>query len=81
MKVFEQGTCLECRVFKTNVDDKLVASRLIYILEHSAGIKDWNLDLDDCDRVLRIHYDRLNLYSFTQSLSVFDIEIEELPIW
>ncbi len=81
MNIFQQETHLECRVFKTNVENALTASRLIYVLEHSIGIKDWNLDMEDCDRVLRINYYKLHLPSFAQSLSAFGVEIEELPIW
>ena len=81
MNIFQQETHLECRVFKTNVEDRLTASRLIYILEHSDGIKDWNLDMEDCDHVLRIDFQKLSMRSFLTALSVFDIEIEEMPIW
>jgi len=81
MKVFERQSKLKCRVFKTNVRDELTACRLIYILEHSNGLTDWNLDMGDHDKVLRINYSHLNIDSFTKSLSVFNIEIEELPIW
>ena len=81
MNIFQQETHLECRVFKTNVEDRLTASRLIYILEHSDGIKDWNLDMEDCDHVLRIDFQKLSMPSFLKALSVFGIEIEEMPIW
>ncbi len=81
MNISQKESQLECRVFKTNVENNLAASRLIYVLEHSDNIKDWNLDMEDCDRVLRINYDRLTLSSFMHALSVFGIKIEELPIW
>ncbi|MCG8373809.1 MAG: hypothetical protein MI700_09760 [Balneolales bacterium] len=81
MKVFERQSRQKCRVFKTNVGNELAASRLVYVLEHSKGIENWNLDMEDHDRVLRINYSKLHLFSFVNALSVFDIEIEELPIW
>ena len=43
-------------VFKTNVDNRLIADQLLAQLhENIAGCKA-NFDLDDCDLILRVQY-------------------------
>ncbi len=74
-------TEIQCLVFSTNVDNDLKAARLVYVLEKIPGIQDWNLDIEDCDHVLRIDFKSINLDKFSEKLSFFDIEIKELPIW
>lgn len=81
MNPTQSDTDLQCLVFSTNVENDLLAARLAYILEKTKGILSWNLDMEDHDKVLRISYKQLDLPSFNKALSVFDIEIEELPIW
>ncbi len=81
MNPIQSDTCVQCLVFSTNVGNDLMAARLVYILEKTKGILSWNLDMDDHDRVLRIDYNQLNLSSFNTALSVFGIEIKEMPIW
>lgn len=77
----QSDTDLQCLVFSTNVENDLMAAQLVYILEKTNGIFSWNLDMEDHDRVLKINHYQLDLSSFKEMLSVFDIEIEELPIW
>ncbi|MFV1883758.1 MAG: hypothetical protein ACMZ7B_04675 [Balneola sp.] len=74
-------TDLNCLVFSTNVNSDLKAAQLEYILEKTSGIASWNLDMEDHDHVLRIDFKKINLSSFQEKLSSFDIVIEELPIW
>lgn len=81
MNPIQSDTDLQCLVFSTNVDDDLMAARLVYILEKTKGILSWNLDMEDCDHVLRINFRKLGMQSFLTALSVFGIEIEEMPIW
>jgi hypothetical protein len=40
-------------VFKTNISSRAEAERLQPVLNNKAIVK-WNLDMEDCDRVLRI---------------------------
>ncbi|MBO6523733.1 MAG: hypothetical protein JJ971_07915 [Balneolaceae bacterium] len=74
-------TGFQCLVFSTNIDDDLKAARLIYILEKTPGVQDWNLDIEDCDHVLRIDYQSMDLDSLLSDLSFFEISLRELPIW
>ena len=51
---YEDGGCVEILVFKTN----LANSRHIKKIEPSLNlhplIKEWNVDLHDCDKILRV---------------------------
>jgi len=42
------------KVFKTDVQDQLVARHIILFLEQTFSHCRINFDLDDCDRILRI---------------------------
>ncbi|HEX9508848.1 MAG TPA: hypothetical protein VF939_00085 [Puia sp.] len=42
------------QVFKTDVEDQLVARHIILFLQHFFSHCRINFDLDDCDKILRI---------------------------
>jgi hypothetical protein len=45
---------MEILVFKTNVTSKKKVSKVSPLLTSFPTIQQWNFDLDDCDKVLRI---------------------------
>jgi len=45
---------MEILVFKTNVNSRRKVTRLGGLLQKLPTVKQWNFDLDDCDKVLRI---------------------------
>ena len=45
---------MEILVYKTNVTSKKKVSKVSALLTSFPTIKQWNFDLDDCDKVLRI---------------------------
>jgi len=45
---------MDILVFVTNVADKIAVRRVKPLLTAIPAISDWNFDLDDCDRILRI---------------------------
>lgn len=45
---------MDILVFVTNVADKMAVNKVKPLLTAITAIEDWNVDLDDCDRVLRI---------------------------
>lgn len=45
---------MEILVFKTNVRSKKKVSQIGNLLSSVPTIKQWNFDLDDCDKVLRV---------------------------
>jgi hypothetical protein len=51
---------MEVLVFKTNVTSKKKVSKVSTLLTSFPTIQQWNFDLDDCDKVLRIVATELN---------------------
>ncbi|HTI61422.1 hypothetical protein [Mucilaginibacter sp.] len=51
---------MEILIFKTNVTSKRKVSKVRALLTSVAAIKQWNFDLEDCDKVLRIEANGLN---------------------
>ncbi len=45
---------MEILVFKTNVTTKKKVSKVSALLTSFPSIQQWNVDLDDCDKVLRV---------------------------
>jgi cell fate (sporulation/competence/biofilm development) regulator YmcA (YheA/YmcA/DUF963 family) len=45
---------MEILIFKTNVTNKKKVSEINSLLKAIPAIKQWNFDLDDCDKILRI---------------------------
>jgi hypothetical protein len=45
---------MEILVFKTDVTSKRKVSKVSPLLTSFPAIQQWNFDLDDCDKVLRI---------------------------
>jgi len=51
---------MEVLVFRTNVSSKRKVSKVKPLLTSVTAIKQWNFDLEDCDKVLRIEATGLN---------------------
>jgi hypothetical protein len=51
---------MEVLVFKTNVTSKKKVNKVSPLLTSFPNIQQWNFDLDDCDKVLRIVATELN---------------------
>ncbi|MDE3252081.1 MAG: hypothetical protein KGO92_04695 [Bacteroidota bacterium] len=45
---------MEILIFKTNLDQPVLRQRIAPFMQSIPGIKRWNIDMDDCDNVLRI---------------------------
>lgn len=65
-------------VFSTTVESPLEAARLLPGLDQLAGRGAWNIDFDDCDRVLRVVTDR-GPEEFIQLLDAAGFQCAELP--
>jgi len=61
-------------IFRTNIEDRETASRIITLLRHQFSGRQANVDLEDRDRLLRIHGleddDKSRLISFLDGLGV-----------
>ncbi len=51
---------MEILIFKTNVTSKKKVSMIAPLFTPFPTIRKWNLDLEDCDKVLRIEATGLN---------------------
>jgi len=51
---------MDVLIFKTNVTSKKKAGRVGALLASVKTIKDWNIDLEDCDKILRVVATGLN---------------------
>jgi hypothetical protein len=69
---------MEVLVFKTNVNSKQKVSRLKPLLTSVAAITQWNFDLEDCDKVLRIETTGLNTHYVEALLQNAGFDCREL---
>jgi hypothetical protein len=69
---------MEILVFKTNVTSKKKVSRIAPLLTSFPAIRQWNFDLDDCDKVLRIEATELNPGSVELLLHTAGFNCQEL---
>lgn len=65
-------------VFKSNIHHSLEAQALCWALESVPGVERCTVDLDDCDRVLRVQGDHLESTSLVKIVSDWGVGIEEL---
>jgi hypothetical protein len=69
---------MEVLVFKTNVTSKRKVSRVSTLLTSFPNIQQWNLDLEDCDNILRIVASGLSPRNVESALNSAGIGCEEL---
>lgn len=66
-------------VFKTSVQSHKEVKNLTTFLDSMIGKGNWNFDLDDCDRILRlVSSNRETINSIIEHFNTNDIEIIEL---
>ncbi|MBA3971163.1 MAG: hypothetical protein H0X46_03305 [Bacteroidetes bacterium] len=65
-------------VFKTNINTLEQIERTEIILSGRSDIKKWNIDLEDCDKVLRIETSKKEIESVLGILMPYQIYCEEL---
>ncbi len=65
-------------VFKTNIYRKRDVSAIKSILKNQTEIINWNIDLMDCDKVLRIETKTLNACQITQLILNAGFQCQEL---
>lgn len=71
---------MEVLVFKTNVTEQHQINKVQSLLMPVTDIKQWTVDLEDCDKVLRIVCDQLNPREIEQLLfssGLFCRELED----
>ena len=69
---------MEILIFKTNLDNPELVNRVRPVLETMPGIRKWNVDIQDCDNVLRIEATELSSRSVEKILQNAGYYCEEL---
>jgi hypothetical protein len=65
-------------IFKTNINTPELIKKAGSILSAQSEIKKWNVDMDDCDKVLRIETSRYEVENVIGILKPHEIYCEEL---
>jgi hypothetical protein len=66
-------------IFKTTVQDARMVSALKPQLDKLSGVGQWNFDLTDCDKILRIVSPQLKPESAIALMKSLGVVCEELP--
>lgn len=65
-------------VFKTSVSSQMKAKAINTYLSEIKEIDHWNFDLEDCDNILRIVADNLDVQRIVKSIKSLGFVCEEL---
>jgi hypothetical protein len=65
-------------VFKTSVKTKMQVKKLKPHIDNILPIVNWNFDLEDCDRILRIDSEEPIVLPIVNLLKTHDFKCEEL---
>ncbi len=66
-------------IFKTDIDTHDAYNKLSNFLNSIEDVVRWNLDMQDCDHVLRIETKELSIQFYLESINKLNILCEELP--
>lgn len=66
-------------IFKTDIVDHHSYNKLADFLNQLSDVVRWNLDMQDCDHVLRIESDKESIDFYKQAINELSINCEELP--
>jgi hypothetical protein len=69
---------MEILVFKTNLDNPELVNQVKPVIQAMPGIRKWNVDIQDCDNVLRIEATELSPRSVEMVLQNAGYYCEEL---
>lgn len=69
---------MDILIFKTDVTSKRKAGKVSTLLTTFPAIQQWNFDLEDCDKILRIVADGLSPRKVESALHGVGIGCEEL---
>lgn len=69
---------MDVLVFKTDVSSKRKVSKVNTLLTSFPAVAQWNFDLEDCDKILRIESDGLSPRQVESALQKAGITCQEL---
>lgn len=67
-------------IFKTNISNMEERERLALLLDNESAIHHWNVDMEDCDKVLRVTTELLQpeaIISITQQAGLLCSELTD----
>jgi tRNA G26 N,N-dimethylase Trm1 len=65
-------------IFKTNIESRTQANKVLQLLKQQAPELSCNFDLDDCDRILRVKAEKICLKQIIQILEENGFDCEYL---
>jgi len=65
-------------IFKTNLHNPELVNRVKPVIQNMPGIQKWNVDIQDCDNVLRIEASELSAHMVEMVLQDAGYYCEEL---
>lgn len=71
---------LHCLVFRTDIKDSNDVKKISATLDNLPGIRDWNVDLQDWENVLRIECKNLTAATVIRTIYEMGFSAEELPL-
>lgn len=66
-------------IFKTDIVDHQSYNKLAEFLNQLSDVVRWNLDMQDCDHVLRIESEKESIEYYVNAINNLSINCEELP--
>jgi len=69
---------MEILVFKTNVRYKKNVEQVRYLFDNCRGIRKWNIDLQDTDKVLRVEAEKISAAEIQDIMRYAGFDCEEL---
>lgn len=79
MNTFTIEPGVEVLVFRTNIRFKKDLRQVSAALDNTPGIRRWNVDREDTDKVLRIESSHLQPADIIQLITAAGFHCEELP--
>ncbi|MEX0610014.1 MAG: hypothetical protein WD016_07355 [Balneolaceae bacterium] len=73
-------TEIKIRVFRTSLQNKEAVDLVSGILNNHPSVHDWNVDLEDWEKVLRVEYRDARVVEISEILRREGVEIDEMPI-
>lgn len=77
----DQAQKINCLVFRTSLKNKEEVNSIAGILNDTATIREWSVDLEDWEKVLRIECANIPPEKIIKLLHQEGIEAEEMPIF
>lgn len=65
-------------VFKTNITSSVQVASLASVLDVAEDIEEWSIDMEDCDRILRVVSGGIETREIINSLNNLGFHCEEL---